>query len=115
MKRTKITYIKLSNNIIKIIKIENAANLEAITLELGTEKANFYLATVPNYYGESSIFNRQRIHIKTMTGNRVIHESNEYSTETFSTIIQAMKASGERLSAIRKTSLCESKPKEILI
>jgi hypothetical protein len=110
MKRTKITYTKLSSGKIKVLSIENAATPRELDKEFGNCVAREYIDGFPRY-----ICLAGNVSARSHATSYYLVESRIYSSKDFDYIIKIMKSAGARLASIKKAMPQEPKTKEIII
>lgn len=101
MKRTRIIYLPIGKDFIKIIRIENAATSIELRDEFGVDVSSTYLDTYPSYFQSNNLDKRVLIWDSSGTGS-TIYPNSSWDKTKFSQLIATMKLAGENLVMIKK-------------
>ena len=94
MKRTEITYKRLSKGIIWVLDIKNVVPKDGLPYE--------YLSKSPYYYLKDHCFEGLVLHIVGQERETELEEGLRYNTLDFGYMINVMMQAGERLMQIRR-------------
>lgn len=102
MKRTVIHYRNVTDQQVKIIKIENAASESEIRKEFGNAIGNIYFKKAPNYKRINRNDKPTAIRVESSYVVFFIYEGQIMNKQNFSEAIKAMKEAGTILLYIKK-------------